>query len=226
LTPPTTRLQQKDTHRLIPSRFPPAGVLDVVTVPGDLDLIFELEGWTNDRITAELGIIRMLPADEWVIGRPHATAIMAAFCHPAPNGGRFNTPDLGAWYAAFDLDTAFAESIHHRTRELEEIGVFETSVQMRQYLSDFDADFHDVRGDDSAFAALHDPESWKVSQPFGADLRRQGSNGIVFRSVRHAGGECLACYRPPLVLNLRPAAHFEYRWQGTPTPVISELPAY
>ena len=112
MTPPITRLQQQDTHRLIPSRFPPVGVLDVVTLPEDLELIFELEGWTNDRITAELGIIHMLPADEWVVGRPHATAIMAAFCHPAPNGGRFNTPDLGAWYAAFDLETAFAESIH------------------------------------------------------------------------------------------------------------------
>jgi RES domain-containing protein len=223
LTPPVTRLQQKDTHRLIPSRYPPVGVLDVVTLPEDLDLIFELEGWTNDRITAELGIIRMLPADEWVIGRPHATAVMAAFCHPAPNGGRFNTLDLGAWYAAFDLDTAFAESVHHRTKELKEIGVFETAVQMRQYLSDFDADFHDVRGDDPAFAPLHDPDSWEASQPFGADLRRQGSNGIAFRSVRNPGGECLACYRPPLVLNVRPAAHFEYQWQGTPKAVISEL---
>lgn len=225
MTPPITRLQQKDTHRLIPSRFPPVGVLDVVTLPEDLEFIFELEGWTNDRIMAELGIIRMLPADEWFVGWPHATAIMAAFCHPAPYGGRFNTPDLGAWYAAFDLETAFAESIHHRTKELEEIGVFETAVQMRQYLSDFDADFHDVRGDDPAFIALHDPDSWEVSQPFGADLRRQGSNGIAFRSVRHPSGQCLACYRPPLVLNVQPAAHFEYRWQGTPTPVISQLAA-
>jgi len=97
---------------------------------------------------------------------------------------------------------------------------------MRQYLCDFDAGFHDVRGDDPAFASLHDPDSWEASQPFGADLRQRGSNGIVFRSVRKPGGECIACYRPPLVLNVRPAAHFEYRWQGTPTPVINELAAH
>lgn len=201
-------------------------MLDVVTQPEDLESIFELEGWTNDRITAELGIIHMLPADEWVIGRPHATAVMAAFCHPSPNGGRFNTPDLGAWYAALDLETAFAESVYHRTKELEEIGVFETAVQMRQYLADFDADFHDVRGDDPAFAPLHDPDSWHASQPFGVDLRQRGSSGIIFRSARRHGGECLACFRPPLVLNVRPAAHFEYRWEGSPTPVIRELGAF
>ena len=225
LTPPITHLQQRDTHRLIPSKFPPVGILDVVTLPEDLELIFELEGWTNDRITADLGVIRIISPDEWVIGRPHATAIMAAFCHPAPHGGRFNTPDLGAWYAAFDLDTAFAESTYHRTRELEEIGVFETAVQMRQYLADFSADFHDVRGDNPAFVSLHDADSWQASQAFGTDLRRQGSAGIAYWSVRQSHGQCLACYRPRLVLNLRPAAHFEYRWQGTATPVITKLAA-
>lgn len=221
--PPVTALKQSDTHRLIPSRFPPTGLLDVVALPEDLDLIFELEGWTNDRITAELGIIRMLPAEEWVVGRPHATAIMAAFCHPAPHGGRFNAPELGAWYAAFDLDTAFAESTYHRTKELAEIGVFDTVVQMRQYLSDFDAAFHDVRGDDPDWADLHDPDSWTVSQALGEDLRRQRANGVLFNSVRHPGGYCVACYSPPLVLNVRPAAHFEYRWNGSPTPEITQL---
>ncbi|QJU58545.1 RES family NAD+ phosphorylase [Sphingomonas sp. AP4-R1] len=225
MTPPVTHFTLRDTHRLIPSRFPPTGILDVVTLPEDLELMFELEGWTNDRIAAELGIIRMLPANEWVVGRPHATAIMAAFCHPAPNGGRFNTADLGAWYAAFDLETALAESTYHRTKELAEVGVFETAVQMRQYLADFDTDFHDVREDEPFFAPLHDPESWTASQRLGTQLRRSGSNGIAFRSVRHAGGECLACYRPRLVFDVRPAGHFEYRWRGSPTPEITQLAA-
>lgn len=220
-----TSLRQSDTHRLIPSRFPPTGLLDLVVLPADLDLIFELEGWTNDRITAELGIIAMMPSDEWVLGRPHATAVMAAFCHPAPHGGRFNTPDLGAWYAAFDLDTAFAESVFHRTQELAEIGVFDTAVQMRQYLADFDAMFHDIRGADPTFAPYHNPDSWTAAQALGDDLRKQGSNGLVFNSVRRAGGACIACYRPALVLNVRPAAHYEYRWKGSPTPEVTRLAA-
>jgi len=40
LTPPVTQLHQSDTHRLIPSRFPPVGVLDMVALPEDLALIF------------------------------------------------------------------------------------------------------------------------------------------------------------------------------------------
>jgi RES domain len=34
-------------------------------------------------------------------------------------------------------------------------------------------------------------------------LLNNGSAGIVFPSVRRPGGVCLACFRPPLVLNVR-----------------------
>ncbi|MCC6480498.1 MAG: RES family NAD+ phosphorylase [Sphingobium sp.] len=223
MIPPITRLTRKDTHRLIPSRFPPTGILDVVALPEDLELIFELEGWSNDRIAAELGIIQMLPASEWVIGRPHATAIMAAYCHPNSEGGRFNDGELGAWYAAFDLDTAVAETSYHRAQELAEIGVFDATLQMRQYLADFDADFHDVRDDAPKTAPFYDPGSWAASQELGLRLRAAGSNGIAYRSVRKLGGECVACYRPPLVINVRPAGHFEFSWSGSPTPTVKEL---
>lgn len=223
MIPPITRLTRKDTHRLIPSRFPPTGILDVVALPEDLELIFELEGWSNDRIAAELGIIQMLPASEWVIGRPHATAIMAAYCHPNSEGGRFNDGELGAWYAAFDLDTAVAETSYHRAQELAEIGVFDATLQMRQYLADFDADFHDVRDDAPETAPFYDPGSWAASQELGLRLRTAGSNGIAYRSVRKPDGECIACYRPPLVINVRPAAHFEFIWSGSPAPTVKEV---
>jgi RES domain-containing protein len=223
LTGSVSYIAQRDTHRLIPSRYPPVGLLDAVTAPEDLDLMFELEGWTNDRISAELGVLRRLPASEWVVGRPHASAIMAAFCHPRPGGGRFNDERLSAWYAAFELDTAHAEIVHHRTQELAEIGVFDARVQMRQYLADFDSEFHDLRPDDLATQALHDPASYSASQRFAKSLRDAGSNGVVYRSVRRPGGTCLACFRPRLVLDVRPAAHFEYRWTGGSTPTIRRL---
>ena len=44
-----------------------------------------------------------------------------------------------------DLDTAIAETVYHRTRELEEIGVFDARVEMRQYLADFDCELHVAR---------------------------------------------------------------------------------
>jgi RES domain len=223
LKPPTTPLVQVDTHRLIPSRYAPVGILDAVSSPEDVEMIIELEGWTNDRISAELGVVQRIPPSEWVLGRPQASVILAAFCHPRTGGGRFNDHSRGAWYAGFALETAHAECVFHRTAELEEVGVLETRVQMRQYLADFAADFHDVRGDNPSFAKLHDPASYEASQDLGRELLASGSNGIIYRSVRHSGGECLACFRPRLVSNVRQAAHFEYRWEGRREPTIQEL---
>jgi hypothetical protein len=204
------------------------GILDTVAAPEDLDLIFELESWTNDRISTEVGILHRLPREEWVTGKPMSSVVMAAFCHPRPSGSRFNGPDRSAWYAAFAIDTAHAEAIYHRTAELAEIGVFETRLEMRLYLADFDAEFHDIRARTPENAPYHDENSYARSQGFARALFAAGSNGILYRSVRHAGGECVACFRPALVGNVRPAAHFEYRWEGTRRPkvhLLRETPA-
>jgi len=222
---PLTGIELIDTHRLIPSRYPPVGILDAIAEPDDLESIIELEGWTNDRISAQLGVIQRIPPAEWVVGRPMASVIMAAFCHPDPHGARFNGPDLGAWYPARSLETAHAEVIHHRTVELQEIGVFDARLQMGEYLADMNAIFHDIRGNDRAFAPLYDPSSYAASQAFAQSLRAGGSNGVLYRSVRHPGGECVACFRPLLVTNVRQAAHFEYLWSGTRVPTITRLSA-
>jgi RES domain-containing protein len=206
--------------RLIPSRYPVVGLFDRVASPDDLPALFELEAWTNDRISHELGILHTIAPDEWVTGRPMASVIMAAFCHPAPGGGRFNAPDRGAWYAARTLDTALAESAFRRTQELREVGAFETRVQMRVYLAEFRAAFHDVRPRHKSWEPLYAPNDYAASQAFARDLFESGSNGIVYRSVRHPDGECLACFRPRLVQNVRVGGHYEFRWEGRADPTI------
>src|SRR5262249_50033116 len=129
--PPVRRVSLKDTCRLVPSLYPSEGILDELAAPEDLPFLIELETWTNDRISAELGVLHRIASEEWVTGRPMASVVMAAYCHPRPGGGRFNGPDRGAWYAGTTLATAHAEMIYHRTAELAEIGVLETSVQVR-----------------------------------------------------------------------------------------------
>jgi hypothetical protein len=220
LDTPQALLPWSAAPRLVASRYPVAGLLDRVADPGDLDALFELEGWTNDRISGELGLLRTIPADEWVTGRPMASVVMAAFCHPRPGGGRFSSPERGAWYAARRMETALAESIYHRTEELREVGGFETRVQMRAYLADFAARFHDVRG---TTGELYNPRSYIVSQEFGRRVLESGGNGIVYRSVRDSGGECLACFRPALVRHVRAGGHYEFRWTGSPDPVVRRL---
>ena len=171
-----------------------------------------------------MGILHRLPREEWVTGRRMASVMMAAFCHPRVGGGRFNGPDRGAWYAATDMETAHAEVIYHRTRELAEIGVFETRVQMRLYLAEFDCAFHDIRAGTPEHAPLHDPNSYTASQAFARELLAAGANGIVYHSVRRSGGECIACFRPRLVKHKsRPTATMSTRWEGTGTPSVRRL---
>lgn len=212
MTPPETGVRWVRTCRLVPSRYPTVGVFDRVASPGDLPELFELEAWTNDRISAEAGLLHLLPADEWVTG-PMASVVMAAFCHPSPGGSRFSSETRGAWYAGRTLDTALAESLHRRGAELQEVGVTDARVEMRLYHADFDAAFHDLRESANEWHEVLDPDSYTASQDLGARLLEAGSNGVIYPSLRHPGGTCLACFRPKQVRNVRVGGHWAYAWR-------------
>lgn len=218
--PPIAQIDWRDTNRLIPSRYPTVGILDRVASPEDLEAVLALECLTDDRVRAEAGQIHRLPKQEWVLGQPMASVIMASFCHPRLSGGRFNSAHRGAWYAGRALETAQREVIYHRGRELAEVGLLEARMEMRLYLADFTGDFHDVR---EGWDQVHEPDHYTASQQLADVLGEAGSSGIAYRSVRHKGGECVACFRPLAVKNVRPARHFAFVWQGAPEPLVIPL---
>jgi hypothetical protein len=222
---PTSAIRWTRACRLVPSRYPSVGLFDRIAAPEDLEALTELDAWTNDRVSTELGILNVVPREEWVVGQPMSSVIMAAFCHPRPGGGRFSSSERGAWYAGRTIETALAESVYHRTRELAEVGHFDTRVQLRLYHADFRATFHDIRTKSRRFDPLSHPDSYTAPQAFARALLADGSHGVVYRSVRHAGGECIACFRPKLVLHVRVAAHYEFRWEGKPEPTVRRLAA-
>jgi hypothetical protein len=84
------------THRLTASRWPTIGVFDTVASADDLKAALLLASLTDDRVNETLTRLGRLGRSEWLAGRPGATLVMAAFCHPAPGGGRFNSEALGA----------------------------------------------------------------------------------------------------------------------------------
>src|SRR4051812_39797973 len=157
MEPEQILVRWKATARLVPSRFPVVGLFDRVADADDLEALFELEAWTNDRISAELGVLNCVGRDEWVVGQPMASVVMAAYCHPRPGGGRFSDEQRGAWYAGRTLETALAESVYHRSREVAEVGAYDTRMQIRVYLADFSARFQDVRTA-PGMAGLYDPD--------------------------------------------------------------------
>lgn len=192
------------SHRLIPSRFPPIGLFDTVATVADLEAVMELAGWTNDRLVRER--VARLPQSEWVFGRPNSSIVMAAFLHAAPSGGRFNGPDLGAWYASASTVTAIAEVGHHLRREALARG-FETMQRtFRSYSARLEGNFRDIRGSEPD---LHAPDDYSAGQAFGEDLRARGEDGVIYDSVRHRGGVNACAYRPSKVLDVVQAEHFE-----------------
>jgi hypothetical protein len=207
MLPSITTVHQDDTHRLIPTRYLPgdASVLSrLAGSPRDLDELAELEGATNDRLIGEANRLPGISVHELVFGVPNFHIVNASFTHAAPSGSRFNASDRGAWYAAFALDTAQVEVGYHFGEELREIPSWTEpeSRTFRDYQADFRADFHDLRGDKANAAAL-DLRSYAASQALARTLLNAGSAGVVYPSVRHSGGTCIACFRPALVTNVR-----------------------
>jgi RES domain-containing protein len=219
--PGTTRLRRRDTHRLIPSKYSDEGSALARIADNDRHLsdLFDLDNATNDRLLAENNRLPGIGVHELVFGVPHYRIVNAVFTHAHPLGSRFNGPDRGAWYAAWELKTAQAEVAFHKSVQLAEIGRFEDDVTYDDYLADFAGEFHDLR-EAAAFAACLDPGSYVESQALAERLLEAGSAGIVYPSVRRKGGTCLACFRPALVTHLRKGRTWRFRWEGKPQPTI------
>lgn len=184
--------------------------------------IFALDGLTNDRLLAESGISSGIDARELLFGIPYYRIVNAAFTHPHPLGSRFNGPERGAWYCAFELETSKAEVAYHKTVDLIEAGVLEDDVTYDDYAADFSAEFADLRAD-KRFAQYLNPSSYVASQELAELLLGAGSLGVVYPSVRRSGGTCIACFRPALVGNVRKQRTYRFAWHGTATPAISTV---
>jgi hypothetical protein len=111
------------------------------------------------------------------------------------------------------------KSMFHKTTEYADIGRFDDSVTYDDDLADLSADFHDLRGDDR-FEACLAPDTYAASETLALHLLDQGSLGVVYPSVRYAGGTCLACVRPTVVGNVRRRGTYRFSWSGSPIPVI------
>jgi hypothetical protein len=225
VVPKLTNLRQFDTCRLIPSRF--ADVEDSVLAPladseDVLRDLFTLDNATSERLRGEYGGLPGIGVDELVFGVPNFRIINAAYTYPRPEGSRFNDGERGAWYCGFEAETSLAEIVFHKTVEYSEIDRFDDSVTYQAMLADFTSTFHDIRGIE-AYEGCLDPASYIESQQLANDLLDSGSMGIIYPSVRRAGGNCLACFRPALVGNVRKGQAYRLTWSGSPTPDIETI---
>ncbi len=218
-------VRQLDTVRLLPSRFADQedSVLSPLAEGADhLADLFALDNATNQRLRAERGGLAGIGIDELVFGVPNFRIVNAAFTYPRPEGSRFNSGERGAWYCAFDAQTALAEIVFHKTVEYAEIDFFQDSVSYQALLADFSGEFHDLR-DAPDFAECLSPGSYVASQELAQRLLDEGSMGVVYPSVRRPQGTNLACFRPALVGNVRRAQAYRLTWSGAPNPAIEQV---
>ncbi|MGY0504295.1 RES family NAD+ phosphorylase [Luteimonas sp. e5] len=208
---PLREVVWRPSYRIVSSRYPPVGLFDRVADPADLDAVFLLEGLTNPRLRKSAGELSLVPQARRISG-PGTTPIMAAFTHLNPMGSRFSPGSFGVYYAARERETAVAETVYHQQRFLAATREAPIKLEMRCLLADMRGCLHDIRG---GWPELHDPDSYAASQRAGLELRQSGSDGLVYDSVRAAGGECVALFHPDLVAPVRQAEHYHYHWDGT-----------
>lgn len=219
MKPARREVSLTDTHRLIPSKYSPAGtVFADLAEEGEDEFVRDLvslDAATNTRLKADEGLLPGISVHELVYGVSYSRIVNAAFTHASPLGGRFNTSQRGAWYAAAERETSMAEVAFHRLRQFEEISWNEEEKStFDDYLADFHADFESLEAS-RAFAEFLKPgpipDCYQRSQQLASELLAAGSNGILYPSVRRRGGTCLVCFRPVLVYHVRRVARLEFR---------------
>lgn len=206
-----TRVTWPRACRLIRSIYPPIDLFEDIADPRDWEALASAESKTNPRLWEHLGHLDLVPPERRVSG-PGASYLMAPFVHVSRDRpGRFTDGSYGVYSAGNAEEVAIREVAYHHGRAMTASGEAPGwTSQFRMLVNQLDLDLHDVR----ALTALHHPDDYAPAQALARDLRRQGSNGILYRSLRCPGGECAAIFWPDLMPAPVQADHFDYHWDG------------
>jgi hypothetical protein len=211
----TRRVAWPQAWRVIASRFPPINLFErVSTDPRVWEVLIELEQLTNPRVRDEVGAIHLVPPERRVSG-PNASWVMAPFTHVSVLGSRFSDGSYGVYYAARHLETAISETAHHFARFASHASDPPRRETMRVLVGSIEHLVDDVYAlDERTKAAILGKDSYAHSRPFGTDRRDNGSDGLVYPSVRHEGGQCVAAFWPDVVGVPVQERHLNYEWDG------------
>jgi len=216
---PTIREAFEQTIRLVPSaRLREAVMSALADDDDDLALLAEIEGATSGRLIAEERGLGGLTADELVHGVPHAKFINASFAYAKPREpNRFNPANRGAWYAALVVETCIAEVGHHLTKALADAGDFNAIVEYGEMIASMSGVFIDLRGlPDHPSLDPDAAKGYPAGNALAAEARGEGHNGIIYPSVRHQGGTCIAALWPNVVQSVVQGAMYRLTWSGEP----------
>ncbi len=197
------------SHRIIRTIYPPVDLFEDIAPPADWELLVAAEARWNPRIRDLVGNLALVPVERRVAG-PTASLVMGAFTHVSRDRtSRFSDGSYGVWYCGEKFEVALAETAYHFER-------FSRATAEPAYDSDYRELMAPVRGDlaDAPIDCL-DPDDWSMGQKFGAGVRKDGKDGVVYRSVRYPAGLAAALFWPDCIaLPVIQARQFRYHWDG------------
>jgi len=216
---PTQRISFDRIFRIIADKFPPIGLFERIADPSEWDDLLALEALTGDPMSERMRdqLARIAIADRYtgtLAGRVMAPFVLL----DQLGGGRFSNADFGAYYAGDAFETAVLETVFHAERFLRDGMVTEPQDLPRiLILASISGELHDIRELQSALPEVYTTGTDYVrSQAFAIQLiNDDGSQGIIYSSVRRPNGQCVAVFRPALLQDaFEHERRFMYRWNG------------
>ena len=211
---PKRRVSWRPAYRIIPNLYPRRNLYDRIAPAEDHEAIREVEDLTNSRVRQERGELALVAPFHDVSG-PGSAFVMAPFTQLHPEGSRFCDGTFGAYYATQSLDTAIYETVHHTERFLRDSSMPATWRGMLVLKANIKGDFHDLQTvPRRRLRPYYHRTDYTKSQQFGRALRDAGSNGLVYHSVRHQGGRCVAVFNPQKISSCRQDRYLVFVWNG------------
>jgi hypothetical protein len=214
-TIPRATVHWKRATRIIRSLYPPIDLFEDIADPADWPLLIAAEQKTNPRLMETIGNLDLVPPGRRVAG-PGASYLMAPFTQVSPDRpSRFSGGGFGVLYVGKTFEVALHETMYHHAAFMHATAQPPGwTSQFREIGLDVKATLHDLRmlgGEDTSVLA---PNDYVAGQALGARLRAQGSDGIVYPSVRCPGGECSGLFYPDGASLPKQGRHFDYHWDG------------
>lgn len=218
-----SRIEWRGAVRIIRSAFPPIDLFEDIADPADWPLLISAEQKTNPRIMATIGNLDLVPINRRVGGNG-ASYLMAPFTHVSTDRpSRFTDGSYGVLYVGNSFETALFETIFHHARFMARTSEAPGwTSQFREIVLSVDANLHDLRAEVPDRTQILDPNSYQASHGFAAALRAGGSDGIVYPSIRHAEGECVALFYPDCASSPVQGRHLDYHWDGERVDLVRE----
>lgn len=210
--PASSPLDWRPAIRLTSAEYAPLAAIEFAADAEEAAVALAAIASTSASLDRAARTYRALAPESRLSGKGAADAV-APFLFESTN--RFSSPEAGAYYAAADLETAAAEVWFHRERELRASGASRAAVDLRELHNGLRLAAADIRGQRSRRPALYDPSPGgnDVSRAFALLLRRRGVRALVYDSLRHVGGECVAVLQPRHVgLPIVEAARVRIEW--------------